>query len=1493
MESGHRTPTRLEQERNAALARQQQQAMQAELAAQAAAQQHHQPTMAAAQSDIELMRQAMSQEFSRMREELIGQVQEERAALAAELHRVRNDAYSRVDATSQVKHAPMPAFLGERDALVVASWCDAANDRILSQLREEYQLAGRTWDDDAELKCVRVAASFFHGAARLWWSVLEPKPIRFDRFIGVFKREFEPIASSQIARDRLAACVQRNRSVHEYANDFVQVLLKQPADYHEALRAALAIDAVYRQSVHASAFSNDGVAPMDLGTAEGPRRRYGRRNNKGKNVPKAQSKGNRRPLIGNHLGADTCRNCGRRGHWAADCTQELGVAEYEIGTSAVSGASDLIRLPVFVNGHKAQAIVDTGATATFISQALCRRLRVPYTKCGANGPRIRLADGRSEPIHGKASFLLVAPGATDESTNAWVHQGHHELILGLDWLHAHELKIQVAGKSIPGPAAAIEAPADEPEKPFECAVASGHKAHAPRANEEVPEDEHGVLHMPAKASCDACQAAKLKVLRAPRKKENSQFEGFNDVVSVDLVDPTETGICGTRWLMTHRDAATAWLVVAPLANKTSESTLMALIEIQRGRGWPRLVKTDDGGEFQGAFETALKGNLVAHEVGLPHRPNTHAIHERMHRDLNAGVRALLAAAGLDSPWFAFAAQYWAAARNVKWEGADGKTPYEARYGFAWNRELPPFGRGVYVLAPERTKYDPPGTLALVIGIRMPTPTTTRTPLNLLVAPYADLRSTTARWVGEWSLSANEFPKKERPSEEGVMARVMPERDSMHESEGNRSSGHTQSSLPGDKSAEAQQEDNEVVLVSPPQRKKERRVWSADMNNALSAGYEKHGPNWSLIGESGGESLRGIGSKGLRSHAAAMGLLGERAMGLKEHRRGIKTGNTRAMQMVLGVAQLAQQETTEEGLGAQHGRTASCSGEVVELGVAEIVPFADHAHTKPGRIAFQKEMQTLIGSGALPFHKVVSKHEAARAKQARFVNMKPIMAIKNSEMPPEHRVLKCRVVAQGCHITDATGRRAPPEVPQFDRPPGLSSIRAAVSVALHTHGEAADAMFFDIDAAYVHAPLLGSPTFAYFKSLMPFLDSVLPRADMRKISSIPNPVVPIPMALYGLPRAGFDYSAYAREKLCAAHWKESASDKNIYWRRRNGALTLLVLYVDDGAILGTTHSVSEAMRELVRMFNITKSAQLISESTRAKPIRYLGVNVYREEGAWIFDSCEFARYITAAHKGGRARATPLSSRVKTSEEANSCSSEVRSCLGKLMWLARTTRPDVAHAVAMIARHTDRWSADAERALSEVLAYLYKHADVRLRYPVPQAENAQIMIHSYVDSDLDPGRSTSGTALFLVSGDTRHLVEWSSRRQRRVATSTAEAELVALHGAVQNALFPIALFLEDVGRGWPRATIRCDNETALGAVMKGFSPGLLHASKTQKICLAWLHELYREALVTFDHVPTRGNMADPLTKPVSADVFRGHARAWGLSSSLLSPSATESC
>ncbi|KAA8490364.1 hypothetical protein FVE85_8517 [Porphyridium purpureum] len=121
----------------------------------------------------------------------------------------------------------------------------------------------------------------------------------------------------------------------------------------------------------------------------------------------------------------------------------------------------------------------------------------------------------------------------------------------------------------------------------------------------------------------------------------------------------------------------------------------------------------------------------------------------------------------------------------------------------------------------------------------------------------------------------------------------------------------------------------------------------------------------------------------------------------------------------------------------------------------------------------------------------------------------------------------------------------------------------------------------------------------------------------------------------MPRSGFDFSNFARDEARRRGWREVPSDKNVYLRRdKEGRVVFLVLYVDDGAILGPHESIQTAMNELRSSFRVSKEAQLSSQSTKQDPVRYLGTNIYKEGNKWILDSTEYACHVVA--RAGRRR-----------------------------------------------------------------------------------------------------------------------------------------------------------------------------------------------------------------------------------------------------------------
>ncbi|KAA8498460.1 Copia protein [Porphyridium purpureum] len=655
-------------------------------------------------------------------------------------------------------------------------------------------------------------------------------------------------------------------------------------------------------------------------------------------------------------------------------------------------------------------------------------------------------------------------------------------------------------------------------------------------------------------------------------------------------------------------------------------------------------------------------------------------------------------------------------------------------------------------------------------------------------------------------------------------------------------------------------------------------WSDQQCAAINEGFARLGPKWSRIVQESGAVLASRSAKDVRSKAQALGLLGSEAQGLGEHRRG-KSGSLRRAR-IKSVDQAQKRVTARaENVSIPFVGTTAL---VNELLVTEVIEPTRAMASEAGREAFVRELNALRSVGALPLNKAVEHTSAVNIRGAQFVKLKAIFGIKNSELGQAARKHKCRLVCQGCVVKDAYGGLV--EDPfEWEKPPGLVAFRATMSAAVMEHGSKADAGFFDVDNAYVHAKLRGPPTFVELGGLVQWIEGCVTKAELLKLKKMKRPVLQLPMALYGLPRSGSDFGAHARERLLSLGWKESASDKNIYMRTRGGKSEWIVLYVDDGAVFGERSAVRKAISEVKTVFTISRAATYVTEANRTKPVRFLGISLFADDernGAWVVSSAEYARHVAADIDTGRSRKTPIAVKPEPDPDGESCGRDTRRALGRLLWLVRTTRPDLAYAVGLLARCTDRWGPEAEQGLNHVLQYLRTSAETELVFEMPETAGRRIEVVCYTDADFAVEKSTSGMCAFFRSNGTRHLVDWSSGRQRRTATSTAEAELIAVHTAVQYRAFPLSVFLDESQRSWPDVKVYVDNETALKAIAKGWSDKMIHLHKMQGVSLKWLNEIVKDGLVVFEYVKSAENLADGFTKSLSADVFEKQRIGWGI-------------
>jgi hypothetical protein len=146
-------------------------------------------------------------------------------------------------------------------------------------------------------------------------------------------------------------------------------------------------------------------------------------------------------------------------------------------------------------------------------------------------------------------------------------------------------------------------------------------------------------------------------------------------------------------------------------------------------------------------------------------------------------------------------------------------------------------------------------------------------------------------------------------------------------------------------------------------------------------------------------------------------------------------------------------------------------------------------------------------------------------------------------------------------------------------------------------------------------------------------------------------------------------------------------------------------------------------------------------------------------------------------------TPMSPGVRlTREQCATTYEEVeqmqfvpyQTLIGTLMYLMVSTRPDICHAVGVLAQFMHQPGKAHWDAAKRVLKYLQGTKSIKLTYSFSPS---LFQIDAFADADwagdLDTRKSTSG---YLVRANGT-AIAWASRKQKSVATSTMEAEYVA--------------------------------------------------------------------------------------------------------------------
>ena len=184
------------------------------------------------------------------------------------------------------------------------------------------------------------------------------------------------------------------------------------------------------------------------------------------------------------------------------------------------------------------------------------------------------------------------------------------------------------------------------------------------------------------------------------------------------------------------------------------------------------------------------------------------------------------------------------------------------------------------------------------------------------------------------------------------------------------------------------------------------------------------------------------------------------------------------------------------------------------------------------------------------------------------------------------------------------------------------------------------------------------------------------------------------------------------------------------------------------------------------------------------------------------------------------------------------------------------------VNILSRFLSKPSNEHMQAAKRAFRYLSGTSDMGLVYTSQRVSNMnEIIITAYSEADwagdLDNRKSTTGYVI-LLNGN---IINWNSKKQARVALSTAEAEYMAISAVVQELKWLTYLLNEMKLKVKLPITLFCNNQAAVS-----ISENDVHHNRTKHIDIRhhYIRDEIKNKFVQIKWIQSSHQLADIMTK-----------------------------
>ncbi|MBW0499003.1 hypothetical protein O181_038718 [Austropuccinia psidii MF-1] len=338
------------------------------------------------------------------------------------------------------------------------------------------------------------------------------------------------------------------------------------------------------------------------------------------------------------------------------------------------------------------------------------------------------------------------------------------------------------------------------------------------------------------------------------------------------------------------------------------------------------------------------------------------------------------------------------------------------------------------------------------------------------------------------------------------------------------------------------------------------------------------------------------------------------------------------------------------------------------------------------------------------------------------------------------------------------------------------------------------------------------------------------------------------ALYSTKQAVNCWWHCVANKLLTLGYSASEFDRSVYIHSSRQAM--IWLHVDDGIIAGK--DVKLALEESFRLKWESGVSSIV------------GIDMHEVSGGYELEQRRLIdSIIQKTWDGTPSTKTPLPAKcnLTTLTETDSIvnQNEFIGTVGALSYVATGTRPDIAFAVNLLARHAKRPGKEHWKCLQHLLGYVSHTKSLRLCLR-PRQSSPALNIWSDASWGGEFSRSTHGF-LAQLNGCS---ISWCAKRLTTVAASSCHAEFMALGLAARHGKW-LKNLLEDTTGATVPLKLLCDNTSAIRIAEDSSSNKRTKHSDREYFIT---NQLLRDKVATIEWVSSGNMSADIMTKSLGS-------------------------